>query len=54
MYTKFWSQNLKGINHSEDLGIDGKIILEWIVGKQGGKVWPGFIWLKVGISDRLL
>jgi len=30
--TKFWSQNLKGKDHSEDLGVDGRIILEWILG----------------------
>jgi len=24
---------LKGRNHAEELGIDGKIILEWILGK---------------------
>jgi len=24
-------------------GIDGRIILEWILGKQDGKVWTGFI-----------
>jgi hypothetical protein len=28
---KFWSENLKGRNHSEDLGLDMKLILEWIV-----------------------
>jgi hypothetical protein len=26
-------------NHSEDLGVDGKIIPEWILGKKGGKLW---------------
>jgi len=26
-------ENLKGRDHSEDLGIDGKIILQWILGK---------------------
>jgi hypothetical protein len=25
-------ENLKGRDHSEDLGVDGKIILEWILG----------------------
>jgi hypothetical protein len=25
--------NLKGINNSEDLGVDGRIILGWISGK---------------------
>jgi hypothetical protein len=28
----------EGKNHLEDLGTDGKIMLEWILGKQGGKV----------------
>jgi len=27
MHTKFWSENLKGRDHLEDLGIDGMIIL---------------------------
>jgi hypothetical protein len=33
MYTIYWSENLKGRDHLEDLGIDEKIILEWILGK---------------------
>jgi hypothetical protein len=28
----------EGKNHSEDLGIDGRMILELILGKQNGKV----------------
>jgi hypothetical protein len=38
MHTKFWSENLKGRDYLEDLGIDGKIILEWILGGIG---WEG-------------
>jgi len=41
-------------NHLEDLGVDVKIILEWILGKLGGRVWTGFIWLRIGISGGLL
>jgi len=33
MHTKFWSNNLNGTDHSEDLGEDGSIILRWILGK---------------------
>jgi hypothetical protein len=33
----------KGRDHMEDLGIDGKIILECILGKNGGAVWIGCI-----------
>jgi hypothetical protein len=31
--TQFWSENRKGRNISKNLGVDGKIILEWILGK---------------------
>jgi hypothetical protein len=40
MCTKFWSQYLKGRDHSEDVGVDGKIIVEWILGKYGGASEP--------------
>jgi hypothetical protein len=46
--------NLKGKDHSEDLYIDGRIILAQSLEKQGGKVWTGFIWLRKGTSGRLL
>jgi hypothetical protein len=29
----------EGEDSSEDLGVDEKIILEWILGKEGGKLW---------------
>jgi len=28
-------QRLRGTDHSEDVGVDGRIILEWILGKYG-------------------
>jgi len=30
---KFWSENLKGRDHLEELGIDRKVILQWILRK---------------------
>jgi hypothetical protein len=30
------------------------IILEWILGKYGGRVWTGYIWLRIGNSGGLL
>jgi len=47
-------ENLKERDHSEDLGVNGNMTLQWILGKQGGKVWTGFIWLRIGIGGLLL
>jgi hypothetical protein len=33
MHTKSWSENLKGRDHSEDLEVDGRILLEWLLEK---------------------
>jgi hypothetical protein len=33
MHTRFWSEILKGKDHSEDVGIDGRIILGWMLDK---------------------
>jgi hypothetical protein len=32
----FWSEYLKGRDHSKDLGVNGKIILEWILRERSG------------------
>jgi len=50
----FWLENVKGRDHLEDLDVDGEITLEWILGKYGGMVWNGFIWLRTGTSEVTL
>jgi hypothetical protein len=44
----------EGKRHLQDLGIDGRVILEWILGKQFEKVWSRIMWLRIGPSDGLL
>jgi hypothetical protein len=51
---KIFVGNLNEGDHSEDLGIDGRIICEYILGKYGGKFWTGFLWLGIGNSDGTL
>jgi hypothetical protein len=54
MRTRVRSENLKGRDHSHDLSLDGKIILERILGKEGGKLLTEFIWLRTETSGGLL
>jgi hypothetical protein len=36
-----------------ELGIDGRIILKWILKKENVKVWTDFMWLRIGASGRI-
>ena len=43
MCARFLWRNLKERGHFEDLGVDGRIILKWILRKSDGREWPAFI-----------
>ena len=48
VYTRFWWGNLRKIDHLEDPGIDGRIILTWIFRKWDVEAWTGSVWLRIG------
>ena len=45
---------LRERDHTEDLCIDGWIILKWIFKKWDGDTWTGLIWLRKGTGGGLL
>jgi hypothetical protein len=50
MQMEFWCEDLKERDHLEHLGVDGRIILDFVF----KELWIGYVWLRILISDRLL
>ena len=44
--------NLREIDHLEEPGVDGRIILRWIFRQWNVGSWTGLIWLRVGTGGE--
>jgi hypothetical protein len=53
VHTGLLRGKLRKRDRLEDLGVDGRIILQWIFKKYNG-TGTGFIWLRIGTSGELL
>jgi hypothetical protein len=40
--------------HMKSLGIDGRMILQWILQEWDERLWTGLIWLRIGTSGEHL
>jgi hypothetical protein len=54
VYTGFCCGNLRGRDHLEDQGVDGRIILRWIFRKWDVEVRTGSSWLWIGTGGMHL
>ena len=52
-YVRVLVRKREGERHV-NLGTDGRRILKWTLQTKSGVVWNGLIWLKIGVSGRLL
>jgi hypothetical protein len=53
VHTGFWWGDLREGDHFGDPGVDGRIILNWIL-KQWDGAWTGLSWLRIGTGGGLL
>jgi hypothetical protein len=50
---KFCFEGVKQSGTLKDLGADGGVIFKQTLRAEGGRVWIGFVWLRIGTTDEL-
>jgi hypothetical protein len=48
VHTGFWWGHLRDRDHLKDQGVDGRIILKWIIKKWNGEAWTGLLCFGIG------
>jgi hypothetical protein len=54
VHTGFWWGDLREGDHLEDIGLYGRIILNYIFKKWVKETWNGLIWFRIGTGGGLL
>jgi hypothetical protein len=44
----------EGKYHTEDQGVDGRVVSKCTLGRLVGSEWSGFTWLRIGTGGGLL
>jgi hypothetical protein len=52
--TQLWLESLKWKDHSENLDVYGRTILNCVSGKWGWRLWIRNTWLRIGTGGGLL
>jgi hypothetical protein len=49
-----YRRNLSKRHHFQDTGLDGRVVITWMLKKWDGGSWTGLIWLRKGTGSALL
>jgi hypothetical protein len=49
LHTGLWWGDLRERGHLKDIGLNEKILLNWVLTKWNGEAGTGLIWLSIGI-----
>jgi hypothetical protein len=52
VFTGFWLGNLRERDHLEDPGVDGRVVVTWILRKWDVEALTGLIWLRIGTGNE--
>jgi hypothetical protein len=47
MRKKLWLGSLKTRDRSKNVDVDGRVVVKCILGKEGLRMWIGFVWLRI-------
>jgi hypothetical protein len=53
-HAEFWWENFTKRGCSNNIDVDGMIILKWYINKQDTKTWTGFTQIRLEIRDGLV
>ena len=54
LHTGFWWEDMRERDRVEDLGVDGRSILRWVLTKWDWESWTRLIWLRIGTGGGRL
>jgi hypothetical protein len=52
--TSFLCESPKESGHSDDQGVDGRLRVDWILGRLAAGIWSGLRWLTIETRGGLL
>jgi hypothetical protein len=54
MHIGFWSGDLNERDHLDDLDVEGRMMLKWILRKWDEEAWTRLLWIRIRTGGGIL